>query len=79
MNTTPDGDFYKAESGRFVREHSFGRDPRTRAMGADLSDQQVWGLKRGGHDYRKLYAAYRAATEHTGAPTVILAKTISRR
>ena len=78
MNTTTDGDFqtYKAESGRFVREHFFGRDPRTLAMVADLSDEHVWGLKRGGHDYRKLYAAYRAATAHTGAPTVILAKTI---
>jgi pyruvate dehydrogenase E1 component len=78
MNTTTDGDFqtYKAESGRFVRAHFFGRDPRTLAMVKDLSDQEVWGLKRGGHDYRKLYAAYRAATEHTGAPTVILAKTI---
>ncbi|MGH3468825.1 MAG: pyruvate dehydrogenase (acetyl-transferring), homodimeric type, partial [Thermocrispum sp.] len=78
MNVTPDGDFqtYKAESGAFVREHFFGRDPRTRVMVEDLTDDQIWGLKRGGHDYRKLYAAYRAATEHTGAPTVILAKTI---
>jgi pyruvate dehydrogenase E1 component len=78
MNTTPDGDFqtYKAESGAFVREHFFGRDPRTAAMVEHLSDEEIWGLKRGGHDYRKLYAAYRAATEHTGQPTVILAKTI---
>ena len=78
MNTTPDGDFqtYKAESGAFVREHFFGRDPRTAAMVEHLSDDEIWNLKRGGHDYRKLYAAYRAATEHTGQPTVILAKTI---
>jgi len=78
MNTTPDGDYqtYKAESGAFVREHFFGRDPRTAAMVEHLSDEQVWGLKRGGHDYRKLYAAYTAATLHTGQPTVILAKTI---
>ena len=78
MNATPDGDFqtYKAESGAFVREHFFGRDPRTRAMVQDLTDEQIWGLKRGGHDYRKLYAAYRSATEHPGQPTVILAKTI---
>ncbi|WP_300014425.1 pyruvate dehydrogenase (acetyl-transferring), homodimeric type [Pseudonocardia sp.] len=78
MNTTVDGDYqtYKAESGAFVREHFFGRDPRTATMVEHLSDAQVWGLKRGGHDYRKLYAAYRAATEHTGRPTVILAKTI---
>ncbi|WP_347405093.1 pyruvate dehydrogenase (acetyl-transferring), homodimeric type [Micromonospora sp. WMMD1082] len=78
MNTTPDGDYqtYKAESGAYVREHFFGRDPRTRKMVEDLSDDEIWNLKRGGHDYRKLYAAYKAATEHTGQPTVILAKTI---
>ncbi|MBB5869554.1 pyruvate dehydrogenase E1 component [Allocatelliglobosispora scoriae] len=78
MNTTPDGDYqtYKAESGAYVREHFFGRDPRTRKMVDHMSDDEIWGLKRGGHDYRKLYAAYKAATEHTGQPTVILAKTI---
>ncbi|MDR7278407.1 pyruvate dehydrogenase E1 component [Catenuloplanes atrovinosus] len=78
MNTTPDGDYqtYKAESGAYVREHFFGRDPRTRKMVEGLSDDEIWGLKRGGHDYRKLYAAYKAAMEHTGQPTVILAKTI---
>src|SRR3954468_3672380 len=78
MNTTPDGDYqtYKAESGAYVREHFFGRDPRTRKMVEHLSDDEIWNLKRGGHDYRKLYAAYKAALEHTGQPTVILAKTI---
>jgi pyruvate dehydrogenase E1 component len=78
MNTTPDGDYqtYKAESGAYVREHFFGRDPRTRKMVEHLSDDEIWGLRRGGHDYRKLYAAYLAATQHTGQPTVILAKTI---
>jgi pyruvate dehydrogenase E1 component len=78
MNTTPDGDFqtYKAESGAFVREHFFGRDSRTQAMVQDLTDEQIWELKRGGHDYRKLYAAYRSATEHQGQPTVILTQTI---
>jgi pyruvate dehydrogenase E1 component len=78
MNTTPDGDYqtYKAESGAYVREHFFGRDPRTRRMVEHLSDDEIWNLKRGGHDYRKLYAAYKAAIEHTGQPTVILAKTI---
>ncbi|GAA3223292.1 pyruvate dehydrogenase (acetyl-transferring), homodimeric type [Dactylosporangium siamense] len=78
MNKTPDGDYqtYKAESGAYVREHFFGRDPRTRKMVEHLSDDEIWQLKRGGHDYRKLYAAYKAATEHTGQPTVILAKTI---
>lgn len=78
MNQTPDGDYqtFKAESGAYVREHFFGRDPRTAAMVADWSDEQVWGLKRGGHDYRKLYAAYSEAANHKGRPTVILAKTI---
>ncbi len=78
MNTTPDGDYqtYKAESGAYVREHFFGRDPRTLKMVEHLSDDEVWALKRGGHDYRKLYAAYDAAVKHAGQPTVILAKTI---
>jgi pyruvate dehydrogenase E1 component len=78
MNVTPDGDYqtYRAENGAFIREHFFGRDPRTRAMVASMSDEDIWRLKRGGHDYRKVYAAYKAAIEHTGQPTVILAKTI---
>jgi pyruvate dehydrogenase E1 component len=78
MNITPDGDYqtYKAESGSYVREHFFGRDPRTRKMVEHLSDDEIWNLKRGGHDYRKLFAAYKAAIAHTGQPTVILAKTI---
>ena len=78
MNRTPDGDYqtYKAESGAYIRENFFGRDPRTAAMVADYSDDQIWGLKRGGHDYRKVYAAFKAASEHTGQPTVILAKTV---
>jgi pyruvate dehydrogenase E1 component len=59
-----------------VREHFFGRDPRTKELVKNLSDQEIWNLKRGGHDYRKVYAAYRAAVEHKGQPTVILAKTI---
>ena len=78
MNKTPDGDFqtYKTEDGAFVRENFFGRDPRTLKLVEHLSDDQIWGLKRGGHDYRKVYAAYKAALEHKGQPTVILAKTI---
>ena len=78
MNTTPDGDYqtYKANDGAFVREHFFGRDPRTKELVTPLSDTDIWNLKRGGHDYRKVYAAYAAATEHDGQPTVILAKTI---
>ncbi|WP_182354541.1 pyruvate dehydrogenase (acetyl-transferring), homodimeric type [Flaviflexus huanghaiensis] len=78
MNTTLDGDYqtFKANDGAFVREHFFGRDPRTKAMVKDWSDERIWSLKRGGHDYRKVYAAYKAASEHTGQPTVILAHTI---
>ncbi|WP_425465928.1 pyruvate dehydrogenase (acetyl-transferring), homodimeric type [Nocardia bhagyanarayanae] len=78
MNTTPDGDFqtYKANDGAYVRDHFFGRDPRTKALVQNMSDQDIWNLKRGGHDYRKVYAAYAAAMAHKGQPTVILAKTI---
>jgi pyruvate dehydrogenase E1 component len=78
MNQTTDGDYqtFKAENGGYVRDHFFGRDPRTAAMVANWSDDQIWNLKRGGHDYHKLYAAYHAAGQHKGRPTVILAKTI---
>jgi len=78
MNTTLDGDYqtYKANDGAFVREHFFGRDPRTKDLVTPMTDQEIWNLKRGGHDYRKVYAAYQSATEHHGQPTVILAKTI---
>ena len=79
MNTTPDGDYqtFRANDGAYVRKHFFGSDPRTRAMVADWSDEDVWWkLKRGGHDYHKVYAAYKAAMEHNGQPTVILVKTI---
>jgi pyruvate dehydrogenase E1 component len=78
MNTTLDGDYqtFKGESGAYVRENFFGRDPRTAAMVSSWSDDQIWGLRRGGHDYRKLYAAYAAATLGNGRPTVILAKTV---
>ena len=78
MNVTPDGDYqtYKAENGAYVREHFFGRDERAAALVKDYSDEQIWNLKRGGHDYRKVYAAFKAAVEHKGQPTVILAKTI---
>ena len=78
MNTTPDGQFqtYAVESGAYTREHFFGGDPRLRAMIEHLSDDQVRNLSRGGHDYRKVYAAFKAATEHVGQPTVILAHTI---
>src|SRR5438270_1978588 len=78
MNTTVDGEFqkYATESGAYIREHSFGPDPRLRKVVEHLSDDDLRTLPRGGHDYRKLYAAYKAAVEHEGAPTVILAKTV---
>ena len=78
MNTTVDGEFqkYAVESGAYIREHFFGPDPRLRKMVEHLSDDELRNLPRGGHDYRKLYAAYKAATEQVGAPTVILAKTV---
>jgi pyruvate dehydrogenase E1 component len=78
MNTTPDGQFqtYAVESGAYIRENFFGHDPRLRAMVEHLSDGDLRNLSRGGHDYRKVYAAFKAATEHVGQPTVILAHTI---
>ncbi len=78
MNTTPDGDYqtYKANDGDYVREHFFGRDPRTKELVNAMSDTEIWNLKRGGHDYRKVHAAYAAAVAHKGQPTVILAKTV---
>ena len=78
MNTTVDGEFQKfaTEDGAYIREHFFGPDPRLTKLVEHLSDEDLRTLPRGGHDYRKLYAAYKAATETTGQPTVILAKTI---
>src|ERR1700742_71166 len=78
MNTTVDGEFQKfaTEDGAYIRQHFFGPDPRLRRLVEHLSDDDLRNLPRGGHDYRKLYAAYKAATETTGQPTVILAKTI---
>ncbi len=78
MNDTVDGEWqrYSVESGAYVRQHFFGRDPRLLAMVESLSDEEIARLKRGGHDYRKLYAAYAAALNFKGKPTVILAKTV---
>jgi len=78
MNTTPDGQFqtYSVETGAYIRENFFGGDPRLRRMVEHMSDDQIRKLPRGGHDYRKVYAAFDAATKHVGQPTVILAKTI---
>jgi pyruvate dehydrogenase E1 component len=78
LNTTPDGQFqtYATESGAYIREHFFGGDSRLRAMVENMSDEQILHLGRGGHDHRKIYAAYKAAKEHKGQPTVILAQTV---
>src|SRR4051812_6050837 len=78
MNSTPDGAFqtYSVEDGAYNREHFFGADPRLRKMVEHMSDRQIEKLPRGGHDYRKVYAAFDAASKHTGQPTVILAHTI---
>jgi pyruvate dehydrogenase E1 component len=78
MNNTLDGEFQKfsVAGGTYIREHFFGPDPRLRKLVEHLSDDDLAKLRRGGHDYRKVYAAYKAATESKGAPTVILAKTV---
>jgi pyruvate dehydrogenase E1 component len=78
MNSTPDGQFqtYSVESGAYIRESFFGGDPRLRKMVEHMSDEEIVKLPRGGHDYRKVYSAFDAATKHVGQPTVILAHTI---
>ena len=78
MMETLDGDYqtFKANDGAYVREHFFGRDPRTAELVRDWTDEEIWALQRGGNDYRKMYAAYKAATEHRGQPTVVLAHTV---
>ena len=78
MEETVDGEYqaYKANDGKFVREHFFGKHPKLLEMVSRMSDEDVWRLNRGGHDPHKVYAAFSAATQHTGQPTVILAKTI---
>ncbi len=78
MEEVVDGEYqtYAANDGGFVREHFFGKYPELKEMVADMSDQDLWRLKRGGHDPQKVYAAYAAAVAHTGQPTVILAKTV---
>ena len=78
MNTTADGDYqtYRANDGAYIRDHFFGRDPRTKQLVANMTDDEIWRLRRGGHDYRKVHAAYNAAIQHKGQPTVVLVKTI---
>jgi pyruvate dehydrogenase E1 component len=78
MNSTPDGQFqtYSVETGEYIRNHFFGGDARLKKMVEHMSDEQIRKLPRGGHDYRKVYSAFDAASKHVGQPTVILAKTI---
>ena len=78
MMEAVDGDYqnYKSKDGAYVREHFFGKYPELKAMVAKMSDEDIWRLNRGGHDPHKVYAAYHAAVNHSGQPTVILAKTV---
>jgi pyruvate dehydrogenase E1 component len=78
MEECVDGEYqnFKAKGGAYTREHFFGKYPELKAMVANMSDEEIWRLNRGGHDPRKVYAAYAAAVAHKGQPTVILAKTV---
>ena len=78
MEECVDGEYqdFKSKDGAYIRKNFFGRYPETAAMVADWSDDQIWALTRGGHDPIKVYAAYKAAVDHKGQPTVILAKTV---
>ncbi len=78
MMETVDGDYqaFKANDGAYVRKHFFGRDPKTLEMVAKMSDDEIWNLRRGGHDPQKVYAAYAKAVKHTGQPSVLLIKTV---
>jgi pyruvate dehydrogenase E1 component len=78
MEECNDGQYqdFKSKDGAYIRENFFGRYPETAALVADWPDEKIWTLTRGGHDPRKVYAAYASAVAHTGQPTVILAKTV---
>ncbi|MDW8259376.1 MAG: pyruvate dehydrogenase (acetyl-transferring), homodimeric type, partial [Gammaproteobacteria bacterium] len=78
MEECVDGEYqnFKAKGGAYTREHFFGKYPELKAMVANMSDEEIWRLNRGGHDPRKVYAAYWAAVNTRGRPTVILAKTV---
>ena len=78
MEECVDGEYqnFKAKGGAYTREHFFGKYPELKEMVAAMSDQDIWRLNRGGHDPHKVYAAYHAAVNHKGQPTVILAKTV---
>ena len=78
MEQCVDGEYqnFKAKGGAYTREHFFGKNPLLKEMVANMSDEDIWRLNRGGHDARKVYAAYHAAMQASGRPTVILAKTV---
>jgi pyruvate dehydrogenase E1 component len=78
MEECVDGEYqnYKAKGGAYTREHFFGKYPELKEMVANMTDEDIWRLNRGGHDPHKIFAAYAAAVEHKGQPTVILAKTV---
>ncbi|HEV2917661.1 MAG TPA: pyruvate dehydrogenase (acetyl-transferring), homodimeric type, partial [Actinomycetota bacterium] len=78
MEECVDGQYqdFKSKNGAYVRQHFFGAYPELLELVADMSDEDIWNLNRGGHDPVKVYAAYQAAVNHTGQPTVILAKTV---
>ncbi|HCD06130.1 MAG TPA: pyruvate dehydrogenase (acetyl-transferring), homodimeric type, partial [Methylophaga sp.] len=78
MEEVVDGEYqnYKAKDGAYVRKHFFGKYPELLDMVSDMTDEDIWHLSRGGHDPRKIYAAYKRAVDHQGQPTVILAKTV---
>jgi len=78
MEEVVDGEYqnYKSKDGAYVREHFFGKYPELLELVTDMTDQDIWLLSRGGHDPRKIYAAYKTASDHQGQPTVILAKTV---
>lgn len=78
MEEVVDGEYqnYKSKDGAYVRKHFFGKYPELLEMVSDMTDEDIWNLSRGGHDPRKIYAAYKSASEHVGQPTVILAKTV---
>jgi pyruvate dehydrogenase E1 component len=78
MEEVVDGEYqtYKSKDGAYVRQHFFGQYPELLELVADMSDDEIWRLNRGGHDPHKVFAAYAAASKHKGQPTVILAKTV---
>ena len=78
MNESVDGDYqnYVARGGAYIRQHFFGRYPELLELVRDMSDEELWRLRRGGHDPQKVYNAYLRAVQHTGSPTVIIAKTV---